>query len=359
MEGTAVTHVEVREASERLPERQREALELRDRDGRSYEEIAASLEIGPGAVAQLIAHARINLYDELRGTALASVAPSPECERALPLIAMREDGQLQPVSEDGGWLDSHLAGCERCTLAVEQMGEAEAAYRAQEPERLGGNADRTDTPATQRPGTRRPPEPAGIPVATPPRRSRRALLAGCLACLLLLGGVAAVLAATDRSTAPVESAADTASAKSAGGGGSATRSAEEGNKKVGARGVRKRPAEKRSSAGGESVAGSADGLATVTTAPAANPVESGSGGAAPGNPNSGGNRSSGKAAVEPTRQTSSSKPSAKPKSPPASTSTPQSTTATPPPEPTPPPEEVDEPGHRGEPPGKAVGRPTH
>lgn len=344
MQGTAVTHAEVREASERLPERQREALELRDRDGRSYEEIAASLEIGPGAVAQLIAHARINLYDELRGTALASVAPSPECERALPLIAMREDGQLEPASEDAPWLDAHLAGCERCALAVEQMGEAEAAYRAQEPD--------------SRDGIVYPPAASGAPTST--RSPRRAILISALAVLLLLGGVAAVLAATDRSTPPVESAADTASAKSADVESSATRSAGEGKEKNGAGAARKGQAQKRSSAGGESVAGSADGPATAaTTAPAASPVESG--GPTPGNSATGGNRSSGKAAVEPTRQTSSSKPSAKPKSPPASTSAPPSTTtATAPPESPPPAEaEVDEPGHRGEPPGKAVGRPSH
>jgi hypothetical protein len=356
MEGAAVTHVEIREASARLPERQGEALALRDRDGRSYEEIATSLEIGPGAVAQLIAHARINLYDELRGTALASVAPSPECERALPLIAMREDGQLEPASEDARWLDSHLANCDRCALAVEQMGEAEAAYRAQEPERPGDD-DRTDGPADRirRPGARRPLEPAGIPVATPMRRSRRMLLVACLAGLLLLGVVAAVLAATDRSTPR-----DAASAKSAGEGSSPTRSGGEGKKKDGAGTGRNEQTQERSSGSGENGAGSADGLATTaTTAPAASPVESGSGGAGPGSAGSGGNSSSGKAAVEPTRRTSS-KPSAKPKSPPASTSAPQSTTTATAPAPEPPPAaeaEVDEPGHRGEPPGKAVGRP--
>lgn len=339
-----MTRDEVREASERLPERQREALELRDRDGRSYEEIAASLEIGLGAVAQLIAHARINLYDELRGTALASVAPSPKCERALPLIAMREDGLLEPASSDADWLDAHLAGCERCTLAVEQMGEAEAAYRAQEPERPGGDAD---------------PPTAGAPVPIPTRRPRRAILIAALAGLLLVGGVAAVLAATDRSTAPVESAAKPAVAQRAGGGESAARRTAKGRTGDDARGDHKKQVAKGPGTG-EGAAGLAGGVdESPTSLPVTAPAEGG--GAAPGNPDSGRNGSSGKAAVEPTRQTSASKPRAKSKAPPASSSAPQSTTtATPPtPEPTPPPEEVDEPGHRGEPPGKAVGRPPH
>jgi len=58
----------------RLPERQREALELREREGMSYERIAARTGTGPGRVAQLLERARINLYDELRGTPLAAVA---------------------------------------------------------------------------------------------------------------------------------------------------------------------------------------------------------------------------------------------------------------------------------------------
>ena len=113
----------------RLPARQREALTLREREGLSYDEIAAVMEVNRGTVAQLISRGRINLVDELRGTALASIAaPSSECERALPLIAMRDDGQLEADSRDATWLDDHLAGCERCRLGVEVMREAGAAY---------------------------------------------------------------------------------------------------------------------------------------------------------------------------------------------------------------------------------------
>jgi RNA polymerase sigma factor (sigma-70 family) len=125
---------EVREANLRLPARQREALALRELEGLSYGGIAALMAIAPDAVAKLIYRGRVNLSDELHGTGLAAVgAPSPECERALPLIAAREDGQLDAGSGDDAWLDSHLSGCERCTLGVEEMRRAGESYRAWAP----------------------------------------------------------------------------------------------------------------------------------------------------------------------------------------------------------------------------------
>ena len=118
----------------RLPERQREVLALRDLEELSYDEIGAIMEVNGNTVAQLISRARINLSDEMRGTSLAAVAaPSAECERALPLIATRDDGQLEPASGDAAWLDDHLAGCRRCRAGVEAMQEADASYRAWAP----------------------------------------------------------------------------------------------------------------------------------------------------------------------------------------------------------------------------------
>ncbi len=127
----AAQQEEIREANARLPERQREALALRELEDLSYDEIAELMEMNRNSVAQLISRARINLRDELRGTALASiVAASPECERALPLLASRDDDQLELGSEDGDWLAGHLVGCDRCRLAAEAMEEVGASYRA-------------------------------------------------------------------------------------------------------------------------------------------------------------------------------------------------------------------------------------
>jgi RNA polymerase sigma factor (sigma-70 family) len=124
---------EIREANARLPERQREVLALRELEGLSYDEIAAVMGMNRNSVAQLISRARINLRTELRGGALGSIAPSsPACERALPLIAKRDDGELDD-DDEREWLELHLGGCEACGLRLEAMQEAGVSYRAWAP----------------------------------------------------------------------------------------------------------------------------------------------------------------------------------------------------------------------------------
>ena len=120
---------EIRLANGRLPERQREVLAMRELEDKSYDEIAEIMGMNRNSVAQLISRARINLRDELRGSALAAVAvSSAECERALPLIAARADGQLDE-GEDATWLEVHLAGCDTCRVSQEAMEEAGKSYR--------------------------------------------------------------------------------------------------------------------------------------------------------------------------------------------------------------------------------------
>jgi RNA polymerase sigma-70 factor (ECF subfamily) len=207
---------EVRDANTRLPARQREALALRELEELSYDEIAATMEMHPHSVAKLIYRARVNLSDELHGTALAAVAaPSPECERALSLIAAREDGQLEAGSDDNAWLDAHLTRCERCGLGVEAMKEAGASYRAWAPiAALPWMLEETMTKAAALAGadwseeiaeataSRTDPQPAaGMPPAYPSNRAgggwssrrRRAIAAAGLGALLLGVGVAAAL----------------------------------------------------------------------------------------------------------------------------------------------------------------------
>ena len=77
------------------------------------------------SVAQLISRARINLRDGLRQTALGSVASaSPDCDRALPLLAKHQDGLLEDP-----WLVEHLMACGACRVRLEAMEEAAVAYR--------------------------------------------------------------------------------------------------------------------------------------------------------------------------------------------------------------------------------------
>ena len=125
---------EIRVANLALPERQREVLALRELEELSYDEIAELMDMNRNSVAQLISRARINLRDALRGTALASIAASsPDCERALPLIALEQDRQLDEDSNDAGWLEEHLMHCHTCRLGRDAMQEAGVSYRAWAP----------------------------------------------------------------------------------------------------------------------------------------------------------------------------------------------------------------------------------
>jgi RNA polymerase sigma factor (sigma-70 family) len=129
---------EIRLANLSLPERQREALALRELEELSYDEIAELMDMNRNSVAQLISRARISLRDALRGSALASIAASsPECERALPLIALEQDGQLDRDSNDTGWLEEHLMHCHTCRLGRDAMQEAGVSYRAWAPVAAG------------------------------------------------------------------------------------------------------------------------------------------------------------------------------------------------------------------------------
>ncbi len=123
----------VRAANERLPARQREVLALREVEGMSYAEIASTMDMNSNSVAQLISRARTSLRNELHLEVASAVAPSsPECERALPLMAMKQDGELADPA-DRGWLSTHLAGCAGCRLSSEEMAESGISYRAWAP----------------------------------------------------------------------------------------------------------------------------------------------------------------------------------------------------------------------------------
>jgi RNA polymerase sigma-70 factor, ECF subfamily len=122
---------EIREANLTLPERQREALALKELEDLSYEEIAEIMGMNRNSVAQLISRARIGLRGALRGSALASIAPSgPDCERAGPLLSALQDGQLRGDSPDAEWLGDHLVTCDSCPLRRDAMEEAGVSYRA-------------------------------------------------------------------------------------------------------------------------------------------------------------------------------------------------------------------------------------
>jgi DNA-binding CsgD family transcriptional regulator len=193
---------EIRRAHAQLPVRQREVLALRELGGLSYDEIAATMDLNRNSVAQLLSRARLNLRAHLRAGALGSVAAAgPDCERALPLLAAQQDGQLDDAG-DGRWLRAHLTACDTCGVAREAMAEAGASYRlwvpvaaapwlfkatmARAAEAIG--ADWSDVIERGR-----PPEPApGVDRGSRRRRRRRdAILAAAFGTLLLLTAFAA------------------------------------------------------------------------------------------------------------------------------------------------------------------------
>jgi DNA-directed RNA polymerase specialized sigma24 family protein len=332
-------------ASMRLPIRQREALALRELGQLSYVEIATVMETSVNAVTQLISRARINLSDELRGTVLASIAaPSPECERALPLIAMRNDGQLEAGSPDAAWLDSHLSACERCRLGVGAMREAATSYGAWAP--IAAPVGLLGTTAQAM-----PPEAKAAPTPAPARRrprSRPALVAG-LALLLFLAGLSVALLRGDPSAPPLDPAADAAPPASAATPAPGTR-AKAGEKK-------RRQGSKREQGAGSMQAAADDTSSApyptavpVTTEASADQTEPRP---AP--------TPSGEAAVEPTQKAPASKPNPKPAPVPtaAATQPAPAPTAKPAAEaPSPVAEEpAAEPPRRREPPGKPAGKP--
>src|SRR5262245_22182598 len=120
---------QIRAANELLPPRQREVLALRELEELSYDEVAELMGMNRNAVAQLISRARLNLRDALRRGALGSIAAgSPDCEAALPLLALAQDNGLDDAAR-ADWLAGHLANCATCRVRVEAMEEAGAAYR--------------------------------------------------------------------------------------------------------------------------------------------------------------------------------------------------------------------------------------
>jgi predicted transcriptional regulator len=116
-------------ATAKLPERQREALALRELLGLSHAQISEVMGIEPPAVAPLLARARLRLRSERRGTESEPGADCAERERALRVLACRQDSE--PLSnEDDVWLLEHLGTCGGCEMAHAAMLEASVCYRA-------------------------------------------------------------------------------------------------------------------------------------------------------------------------------------------------------------------------------------
>jgi DNA-directed RNA polymerase specialized sigma24 family protein len=123
----SAVRAEVEQATAKLPERQREALALREALGLGHDEIAAVMRIDPAAVAPLLSRARLRLREERRG-APAGLGECPDRERALRLLAMRQDAEPADA-DDADWILTHIGECEDCGAAHAAMLEASVCYR--------------------------------------------------------------------------------------------------------------------------------------------------------------------------------------------------------------------------------------
>ena len=104
----ATTAEELRCAIQQLPSTQRAALVMRELEGRSYAEIAASLQVSVSALEALLFRARRTLREQLEG--------GVSCVDAAAAIEMQLEGRL-PIS-GRRVLRAHLRSCEECaTLA--------------------------------------------------------------------------------------------------------------------------------------------------------------------------------------------------------------------------------------------------
>lgn len=118
---------ELRAAADRLPQRQQEALALRELLGLSHELVAEVLEIEPAAATALLGRARIRLRAELRGVK-TDPGDCPERDRTLRTAVLRQDGQpVNPADDD--WLIDHLGHCDGCQRLHATLLEASVCYR--------------------------------------------------------------------------------------------------------------------------------------------------------------------------------------------------------------------------------------
>jgi hypothetical protein len=111
-----------------LPDRERAALALREREGARYEDIAGALGVEPAEVPGLLVAARLEVSRRVRHAPLPPLA-SADCMEARALLAMRQDGELDDP-ERVAWLRSHVDGCASCQGARRALVEASLACRA-------------------------------------------------------------------------------------------------------------------------------------------------------------------------------------------------------------------------------------
>ena len=106
-------------ALQRIPQSQREALVMRELEGRSYSEIAQILDLSTSALETLLFRARRSLADELENAVT--------CDRAELGLSKQLDGRLS--RKERKRLDDHIAECPSCARLQTTQGKQRRAFK--------------------------------------------------------------------------------------------------------------------------------------------------------------------------------------------------------------------------------------
>ena len=106
-------------ALQRIPPTQREALVLRELEGRSYDEIAETLNLTKSALETLLFRARRSLADELENAAT--------CDRAELSLSRQLDGRIS--RKERRRLLDHIAECPACARLQVTQGKQRRAFK--------------------------------------------------------------------------------------------------------------------------------------------------------------------------------------------------------------------------------------
>ena len=104
---------------QRIPPAQREAIVMRELEGRSYQEISEVLGLSTGALETLLFRARRSLAEEMENLVT--------CERAELSISRLVDGRLP--RKERRRLDDHLRECPECTRLAERQHRHRHAFK--------------------------------------------------------------------------------------------------------------------------------------------------------------------------------------------------------------------------------------
>lgn len=107
-------------ALQRIPQSQREALVMRELEGRSYSEISQILDLSTGALETLLFRARRSLAEELENAVT--------CDRAERGLSRQLDGRL--TRKERKRLDDHIAECPSCSRLQATQGKQRRAFKS-------------------------------------------------------------------------------------------------------------------------------------------------------------------------------------------------------------------------------------